>query len=68
MARSLALCWGVTPLLLPESSSSAEGELAFGIEWAKPHALVRPGQHVVLLRGQVAGQPKSRAVLTGEVS
>ena len=68
VARALALCWGVTPLLLPESSSSAEGELAFGIEWAKSHALVRSGQHVVLLRGQVAGQPKSRAVLTGEVS
>src|SRR4029434_338240 len=27
VARALALCWGVTPLLLPESSSSAEGEL-----------------------------------------
>jgi pyruvate kinase len=26
------------------------------------------GQHAILLRGQVAGQPLSRAVLAGEVS
>jgi pyruvate kinase len=66
-ARTLALCWGVTPLLL-EGSSSAEQELVFGIEWAKSHGLVRPGQHAVLLRGQVAGRPRSRAVLAGEVT
>jgi pyruvate kinase len=66
-ARALALCWGVTPLLLPEVSS-AEHELATGIDWAKSHALVRPGQHVVLLRGQVAGEPMSRAVLAQEIT
>jgi pyruvate kinase len=66
-ARALALCWGVTPLLLAEASS-AEDELATGIDWAKSHALVRPGQHVVLLRGQVAGEPTSRAVLAQEVT
>jgi pyruvate kinase len=67
IARTLALCWGVTPLLL-EGSASAENELEFGIEWAKSQGLVRPGQHAVLLRGQVAGRPRSRAVLAGEVT
>ena len=67
VARTLALCWGVTPLLLPESPS-AEGELAFGIHWARSRSLVRSGQHVVLLRGRVAGHPRSQAVLAGEVA
>ena len=67
VARTLALCWGVTPLLLPEVSS-AESELGFAIDWAKSHRLVRPGQHVVLLRGQVAGRPGIRAVLAGQVT
>jgi pyruvate kinase len=66
-ARALALCWGVTPLLLP-AAPSAEHELAVGIDWAKSHALVRPGQHVVLLRGRVAGEPTSRAVVAQEVT
>ena len=65
-ARTLALCWGVTPLLLPESSS-AEQDLAFAIDWTKSHRLVQPGQHVVLLRGQIGGRPESRAVLAGTV-
>ena len=67
IARMLALCWGVTALVLSEAGS-AQQELAFGIDWAKSNGLVRSGQHVVLLRGQVAGQPKSRAVLAGQVS
>jgi pyruvate kinase len=67
LARALALCWGVRPLLLPEASTP-ERELAYGIDWAKLHSLVRPGQHAVLLRGQVAGQPISRAVLAQEVT
>jgi len=67
IARTLTLCWGVTPLLLFEKFS-AEEELRFGIDWAKSHGLVRPGQHVILLRGQIAGQPRSRAVLAGEVT
>src|SRR5262249_2200003 len=66
IARTLALCWGVTPLTLREASS-AERELAFGIDWAKSQSLIRSGQHVVLLRGQVAGQPKNRAVMAREV-
>jgi pyruvate kinase len=67
IARTLALCWGVTPVLLPKATS-AEQELAFGIEWAKSHTLLRPGENVVLLRDQVPGQPKSRGVLIQEVT
>jgi pyruvate kinase len=67
LARALALCWGVTPLLLPEASTP-ERELAYGTDWAKSHSLVRPGQHAVLLRGQVAGQATSRAVLAQQIS
>ena len=66
VARSLSLCWGVTPLVMSEVSS-AERELANAIDWARSHGLVRSGQHVVLLRGQVAGQPTIRAVLAGKV-
>ena len=61
------MCWGVTPVVQPEAAS-AEQELAFAIEWARSRRLVRPGQHVVLLRGQVPGQDRSRAVLAREVS
>ena len=67
IARTLALCWGVLPLVRSDPSS-AEHELKFAIDWARSHSLVRSGQHAVLLRGQVAGQPKSRAVLAGEVT
>jgi pyruvate kinase len=67
IARTLALCWGVLPLFRPDPSS-AEHELKFAIDWARSHSLVRSGQHAILLRGQVAGQSKSRAVLAGEVT
>src|SRR5262245_22484095 len=67
LARTLALCWGVTPLVLTEASSS-RGELAFGIDWAKSQSLIQPGQHVVLLRGQVPDQPRSRTVMAREVT
>jgi pyruvate kinase len=66
IARVLAVCWGVTPLVLPDAASAAD-QLSFAIEWAKAHKLVQPGQHVVLLRGQVPGEPRSRAVLAQEV-
>ena len=67
IARTLALCWGVTPLVLSEASS-AQRELALGIDWAKSQSLIRPGQHVVLLRGQVPDQPRSRTVMAREVT
>jgi pyruvate kinase len=66
VARVLALCWGVTPLVRSDPLS-AEQELKFAIDWAKSQSLVRTGQYAVLLRGQIAGQPRNRAVLAGEV-
>ena len=62
IARTLSLCWGVTPLLIPDGTT-ADLELALGVEWARTHDVVRPGQHVIFVRGQVAGHPRSRAVL-----
>jgi pyruvate kinase len=67
VARLAAVCWGVTPVVQPEATS-AEQVLAFATEWARSHRLVRPGQHVVLLRGQVPGPDRDRAVLAREVS
>ena len=67
VARALSLCWGVTSIVVPDATS-ADRELALGVEWARTHDVVRPGQHVVFLRGQVAGQPaKSRVVLAREI-
>ncbi len=66
-ARTLSLCWGVTPLVMSDGSTLDE-EMAQGVEWARSHGLVRAGQHVVLVRGQVAGEPKGRAVLAREVT
>jgi pyruvate kinase len=67
IARTLAVCWGVTSLVMAETAS-AEQQLAFAIDWAKSQRLIRSGQHVVLVRGQVPGEPHSRAVLAQEVS
>lgn len=66
IARDLTLCWGVTPLILPQVSS-VDQELTFAIDWAKSRQLIHPGQHVVFLRGEVPGQLQSRAVLAQEV-
>jgi pyruvate kinase len=67
VARNLSVCWGVTAVVLPESSW-AERVLLFGVEWAKSHGLVTPGQRAVLLRGHVPDRPDIRAVLAGAVN
>jgi pyruvate kinase len=67
VARVLTVCWGVTPLVQP-GPASAEQQLDLGIQWARSNQLVAPGQHAVLLRGQVLGQDRSRAVLVRQVS
>ena len=51
----------------PAGRASVEQELSFGMSWAKSHGLVRPGQQVVLLRGQTAGQANTVAILAREV-
>jgi len=67
IARTLSVCWGVRSIVQPEAGS-AERDLAMATEWAKSRRIVRPGEHVVLLRGQVPGQDKSRAVLARQVT
>jgi hypothetical protein len=62
----LSLCWGVTPVVLPEASW-AERVLASGVEWATSHGIVTSGQHAVLLSGQVGERADIRAVLAGPV-
>jgi pyruvate kinase len=66
VARALTLCWGVTPVVLPDTSW-VERVLAFGVDWAKSHELVEAGQHAVLLRGHIADRGDLRAVLAGTV-
>jgi pyruvate kinase len=67
IARIAALCWGVTPLVAPEGLPM-EQELPFAMDWARTHKLVQPGQHVVLVRGEMPGQVKSRSVVAGQVN
>jgi hypothetical protein len=44
-----------------------EQELPFAIDWALGRELVRSGQYVVLLRGEMPGQVKHRVVMAGNV-
>jgi pyruvate kinase len=66
LAATLSICWGVTAIVRPAGAAPGD-EFAAGIEWARAHGLVKRGQHAVLVRGQVAGQPGGRAVLAREV-
>jgi pyruvate kinase len=66
IARLLALCWGVTATVAPENAAP-EQELTFAIDWARARRLVLPGQHVVLVRGEMPGRPASRAVVVRAV-
>jgi pyruvate kinase len=66
IGRPLALCWGVTATVVPVEFSPQQ-ELDFAIAWARPRRLVRRGQHIVLVRGEMPDHPISRAVLVGSV-
>ena len=66
VARLLALCWGVTATVAPEKLGLQQ-ELAFAIDWARTRRLIQPGQHVVLVEGEMPGQPTSRAVVVRAV-
>ena len=54
-------------VVLPDASP-AERVLARGVEWAKSHGIVTPGQHAVLLSGQVGERTDVRAVLAGPIA
>jgi pyruvate kinase len=66
LARTLALCWGVTAVVQPQPVT-AEQEFSLAIERAKERGVVKPGQYAVLVRGQVPGENPSRAVLVRQV-
>jgi pyruvate kinase len=66
LARTLAVCWGVTAVVQPEPAT-AEQELGLAIERAKERGAVTPGHYAVLVRGQVPGEEPSRAVLVRRV-
>jgi pyruvate kinase len=66
IARFLSLCWGVTPIVAADAGSP-EQELALAIDWARSRGLLQAGQHVVLLRGELPGQTKTRGVLIRKV-
>ena len=67
VARLLALCWGVTATVAPEIPGLQQ-ELDLAINWAQTRRLVRPGQPVVLVEGELPGQPASRAVVVRAVT
>jgi len=67
LARTLAVCWGVTPVVQPEPAT-AEREFDLAIQRAKERGAVKPGQYAVLVRGRVPGDERGRAVLVREVA
>jgi pyruvate kinase len=66
MAQRLCLCRGVVPVVLSERTT-AERALIFGIEAARSHGLVAPGQHAVLISDHVGDRTDVGAVLAGAV-
>ena len=67
VARSFSLCWGVAPVVVPETLP-AEHLLARAVEWARSHGIVSSGQHAVLLSGQVGDRAGVWAVLAGPIA
>jgi pyruvate kinase len=67
LAQTLALCWGITPVFQPEYATT-EREMDLAIERGKERGALRPGQYLVLVRGQVPGEDLSRAVLVRRVT
>jgi pyruvate kinase len=67
VARMLSLCWGVTPLVFPETSG-AEHVLIKAMDWAKAHGFARSTEHAVLIRGRVPERSDIRAVLVGTIT
>ena len=67
IARSFSLCWGVAPVVVPETLP-AEHLLARSVEWARSHGIVASGQHAVLLSSQVGDRAGIWALLAGPIA
>ncbi len=65
-ARSMALYWGVTPLVYPQIADADEA-MAFAIDWAKGQGLIKAGDKVVLVRGSIPGGLGHNSMLVQEV-
>jgi pyruvate kinase len=57
IARTMALYWGVTPLVAPAEMDDVEHTLDFAIAWAKERDLIAPGDRLVWLRGFLPDDP-----------
>jgi pyruvate kinase len=66
IARSIALYWGVTPLLFP-ALTDTERAFDFALDWARNQGLITAGDRVVLVSGTMPGKPTHNALLVQEV-
>jgi pyruvate kinase len=55
--RQLSVCWGVQAVYQPEASTSTEGVMRDAVAMAQAHALVKPGDIVVVLAGSPEAGP-----------
>jgi pyruvate kinase len=65
-ARMMALYWGVTPAYVPDLAN-LEDVLHYVESWARTHDLVKHGDHVVLLRGTISGNPVQNALAVHQI-
>jgi pyruvate kinase len=56
LARTMALFWGVTPLVTT-NLTDIESALTFAIEWARERGLVTKGDRIVWIRGLLPSDP-----------
>ena len=61
-ARSMALYWGVTPVLAP-GIAEAENAGSFALKWAKERELIKTGDYVVIVEGTMPGSPGHNAIV-----
>lgn len=54
--RQLALCWGVTPLLAPRTDNT-DNMIAYALQTAREHGLVKAGETVVVTAGAAGSAP-----------
>ncbi|WP_437190826.1 pyruvate kinase [Planctomicrobium sp. SH527] len=60
-ARALNLCWGITSLVSSDCENNPNA-VQEAINWAKSQGLIRTGEHVVIVRGDIIGQGPGRTV------
>jgi len=61
-AQSMALYWGVNPVLAP-GIAEANSANAFALKWAKERDLIKPGDYVVIVQGTMPENPGHNAIV-----